>query len=136
MGPVVLDTSVVVAWFNADDAHHVSARSRLEAIVAGGRSFAISTVTYAELLTSPLKAERKRARELVRELGEGGLIPVDRDVAERAAELRLARKSLRTPDALIAATSDVRGSGALLTADRSLARLEGAEYVGASRRKR
>ncbi|MBJ7459502.1 MAG: PIN domain-containing protein [Thermoleophilaceae bacterium] len=134
MGPVVLDTGVIVAWFNTEDAHHGPTVERLGAITAAGQDFAISIVSYAELLTSRLKLERERSRELADALGARGLIPVDREIAERAAELRLARKSLRTPDALIAATSDLHGAGPLLTTDRSLARLDGAEYIGIARR--
>jgi predicted nucleic acid-binding protein len=42
---------------------------------------------------------------------------VDRDVAERAAQLRTAKPSLRMPDALILATADVHHADLVITAD-------------------
>ncbi len=43
-------------------------------------------------------------------------MPVDRSVAERAADLRGATKALRLPDALILATADLHAATAV-TAD-------------------
>lgn len=134
MGSVVLDTSVVIAWFDPADAHHREVRLRLDQLRADGIGLTISTVSYAELRSSRNQLQRQRAEELADALGERAVIPVDRVVAERAGEIRSHKPSVRLPDALIAATAYAVGADTLLTTDRRLARLDGVEYVG-SRRK-
>lgn len=134
MGPVILDSSVMIAWLNPDDAHHARATQRLTELSAAGHRFAVSAVGYSELMSNKRADRRAAIREVVDALGADAVIPVDREIAERAGELRARRPSLRTPDALIAATAAVRGSGDLLTADRAMSRLEGAEYLGGRRR--
>ncbi len=55
--------------------------------------------------------------------------PVDRAVAERAAELRAARASLRLPDALILATADLRNADVVITGDRHWTNVDGGARV-------
>jgi hypothetical protein len=53
-------------------------------------------------------------------------VPVDVDIADRAAELRAGTKSLQMPDTLIVATADLDSEVALLlTGDRAVSRLKG-----------
>jgi predicted nucleic acid-binding protein len=54
---------------------------------------------------------------------------VDRPVAERAAELRVARPSLRTPDAIVLATADVHDVDLVLTTDRRWAGVLGGRRI-------
>ena len=54
------------------------------------------------------------------------IVPVDVDVADRAAELRAGAKALRMPDALIVATAELDPEvETLVTGDRELAKLRG-----------
>jgi hypothetical protein len=46
------------------------------------------------------------------------VLPVDREVAERAATLRGAKRSLRLPGALILATADLQQADVAITGDR------------------
>jgi predicted nucleic acid-binding protein len=62
---------------------------------------AYSVVTRAELLANPAAEDPK----ILRLLASMDELPVDRRIAERAGRLRRARRSLRMPDALIAATA-------------------------------
>lgn len=133
MGPVVLDSSVIIAWLNPDDAHHERVTRRLQELAASGGRFAVSAVGYCELMSNKSRARRDAIRKAVEALGAESVIAVDREIAEHAGALRARRPSLRTPDALIAATAAIRGSGTLLTADRAMARLDGAEYLGGRR---
>lgn len=134
MGPIVLDSSVMIAWLNPGDPHHQQVTARLLELESEGNRFAVSAVGYAELMSNRSKRWRDSMREVVSALGPDGVIAVDREIAEQAGALRARRPSLRTPDALIAATAAVKGSGALLTADRAMARVDGAELVGVAPR--
>lgn len=90
-------------------------------------------MALAELLTTRDKLRRARVHALVAGLGPDAIIPVDRTVAEIAGALRANNRSIRTPDALIAACAIAVGADTLLTTDRRLARLDGVEYVGSRR---
>lgn len=107
MGVALLDSSAVVAFLSADDALHGAADAVVRRVVRE-HGLAVSTVTIAEVLTGA-KLGRHDETIVRRFLSEvvGTRIPVDEQVAERAAELRAERRSLRMPDALILATGDL-----------------------------
>ena len=113
----LLDSAVVAGFLDRDDAFHTAADARLRRLV-GRETLVASVITYAELLTGAALGHHDEAavrgffRELIDEVHS-----VDRDVAERAAELRSRRRSLRMPDALILATADVRHADVVVTAD-------------------
>lgn len=134
MGSVVLDTGVIIAFLDNADAHHDQVITELRERRAGRETFLLSMVTVAELMSSRRQARRARAVEMIETFGESGLIAVDRDVAERAGEIRNSSPSIALPDALVAATADVVGAQVLLTTDRKLARLNRVQYVGTKRR--
>ena len=104
---ILLDSTIVVGFLDADDALHEIAVSRLRAIV-GSHPLAASVISYAELMTGVSLGHHSHERvdrffdALVKDL-----LPVDRKVATRAATLRGKRISLRMPDALILATADL-----------------------------
>jgi predicted nucleic acid-binding protein len=132
MGPIVLDTSVVVAALNPDDAHHRSAVAELTARRVARQPIKISTVVIAELHS--VKRPRQAAwlawiDRFVDSLGADAVISVDRPTAELAGAARAKKPSLKLPDALIKATADQLG-GELLTADRKLAKLDGVTLIG------
>ncbi len=130
MGSRLLDTGVVIAWLNAEDAHHESVMGHLLSREADG-PFRVSAVTYAELRTAPGKRRQQAIDAWLALVGESAIVPVGAEIAEVAGHLRSKRKSLRLADALIAGTALVTGVDELLTTDRALARLEGVTYVGA-----
>lgn len=134
MGPVVLDTSVVVAAIDPADAHHRDAAAEITAL-RGNRELRISTISIAEL--NSIKGPNRRARleriaRFVDALGADSVVGIDRQTAELAGGARAQRPSLRLPDALIKATAD-RIGGELLTADRRLAKLDGVSLLGTHR---
>jgi predicted nucleic acid-binding protein len=105
---VILDSDAVVGFLNQDDALHDTADWAIRELAQEHRLVA-SVVTYAEVLTGA-RLGHHRADAVTGFFAEltPNLLPVDIDVAARAADLRAVVKSLRMPDALILATADVR----------------------------
>jgi predicted nucleic acid-binding protein len=105
---VVLDSDAVVGFLDRSDALHAAAKSVVHDLIVAGDRLLASVVTFAEVLTGAKlghhdeDAVRGFFRDLVVEL-----VPVDSEVAERAATLRARRKSLRMPDALVLASADL-----------------------------
>lgn len=136
MGPVVLDSSVVIALLNRDDAHSANATRVVSEYIRESREFRISAITLTELGAGRARNAQRMAvlDGYVRTLGSRGVIPVDEEIARAAGLLRARRKSIRTPDSLVAATAEICSADVLLTADRALARHPLGRYIGAARR--
>lgn len=122
MGVALLDSSVVVAFLDGDDALHGEADAAVRA-AAREHGLAVSAVTVAEVLTGA-KLGHHDETILRRFLVEvvGARFPVDEQIAERAAELRAANRALRTPDALILATGELHAD-VVVTGDARWARV-------------
>jgi predicted nucleic acid-binding protein len=107
VGLILLDSTVIVGFLDADDALHEVTVAKLKEAVRR-HAFVASVVNYAEVMTGV--ALGHHARESVDGFFEvfiKDLLPVDRHVAARAATLRGERRSLPMPDALILATADL-----------------------------
>ncbi len=108
MGLILLDSTVIVGFLDADDVLHETTVARFKEIV-GSHPLAASVISYAEVMNGVSLGHHPQANvdgffdALVKDL-----LPVDRVVAERAATLRGGRKSLSMPDALILATADLQ----------------------------
>ncbi len=108
MGLILLDSTVIVGFLDADDALHKASVASLREIVASN-PLAASVISYAEVMTGVSLGHHPREHvdgffdDLVKDL-----LPVDKPVAARAAVLRGKRKSLSMPDALILATADLQ----------------------------
>ena len=115
---MLLDSAVVAGFLDRDDVFHPPAAARVSEL-AGRERVAVAVITYAELLTGAgaghhaETAVRGFFADLVDEIHD-----VNRAVAERAAQLRVAKTTLRMPDALILATADVHEAALVITADR------------------
>jgi len=132
VGPVVLDTSVVIAALEVTDAHHRDAVAEITARRLARQPIKISTVTIAELhsVNRPGRAAwLSFVSRFVDSLGLDAVVDVDRPNAEVAGAARAKKPSLKLPDALIKGTADHIG-GELLTTDRRLAKLEGVTLIG------
>lgn len=89
----------------------------------GELSFAVTTVTLAEVLAGPISAgDEALVRRYRRVLSSWRLVELDADIAESAARLRIALR-LKLPDAVQAASALAIGADALITHDRDFARL-------------
>lgn len=95
---IVLDASVLIAHFDANDAHHQKARALLEK--SGGEALGASVMTLAETFVSPARAGRLEVIEsAVRQLGVEELV-IGADAAGRLATLRAGTK-LKMPDCCV-----------------------------------
>jgi predicted nucleic acid-binding protein len=85
---------------------------------------AVTTITVAEVLAGPLRAGNEELASRYRAaLASWQVIPLDLEIAERAARLR-ASVGLRLADAVQAASAIAINAHALVTHNRDFARLE------------
>ncbi len=104
---ILLDSTVIVGFLDADDALHEASVARLREIISSHLLVA-SVVSNAEVMTGvSLGHHPKKSVEGFFDILIKDLLPVDVPVAARAATLRGKRKSLSMPDALILATADI-----------------------------
>ena len=121
MGPVDLDASVAIGFLEQADAHHDRAVDALRE--CDGAPLSMAASAYSETLVRPLATGHgDKVEAFVDGLGVE-IVPVDREIARRAAELRSAHEALRLPDALVLATAQLRGAR-LLTFDGRLSQLQ------------
>ncbi len=120
MGLIHLDAGVIIGFLDADDAHHVAARSTLSDSLRRGDHLAIAASALAECLVGPARRGPK-AIELVRTVIDrlpASVVALDAEIATQAAVLRSRHRSLRLPDALVIATAANSGADRLITTDR------------------
>lgn len=126
---VVLDSDAVVAFLDRADALHDAADEAIRDLLGTDRLLA-SAVTYAEVLTGARlgRHDEKRVRGFFADL-ISEILPVDAKMADKAADLRARRKSLRMPDALILATADLHPEVDLVvTGDQRAAKISGSGF--------
>ena len=123
---ILLDSTVIVGFLDADDALHQATVARLRQIV-GTHALLASVISYAEVMTGvSLGHHSEDAVNGFFDVLVKDLLPVDRAVAARAAALRGARRSLRMPDALILATADLHDEiETVLCADEDWLKIKG-----------
>jgi predicted nucleic acid-binding protein len=126
VGLILLDSTVIVGFLDADDALHEATVARFREIVPT-HPLVASAITYAEVTTGvalghhPPETVDGFFQALVREI-----LPADTPVAARAGALRGRHPSLRMPDALILATADINPDiEAVLCGDRDWAKVKG-----------
>jgi predicted nucleic acid-binding protein len=118
---VLIDTSVLIAYFEPNDATHDVAVVLVDDFVQSGRNPAlVSPVTAMELLVRPMRVAPKGAVHVHAFLTHWPnltLLPIDLHVAQEAASLRATHR-FKPPDALVIATGIVGQVKHLLTNDR------------------
>lgn len=121
---MILGSDAVIGFLDRGDALHASADAAVRKFISEQRLL-VSVVTYAEVLTGARLGHHDEGR--VRGFFDeviSGVLPVDLDVADKAAEFRSHRQSLRMPDALILATAETNGEVDLIvTGDAGTATL-------------
>ena len=128
MGLALLDTSIVIATLNRDDALHRAAARALRA-ERDRHALAISALTYAEILVGPLRAGGRAVEVVERFAAQVRIADLSPDIARRAAELRASR-GLKLPDAVIVATGLRLGASVILTADARWKGIEKVKVIG------
>jgi predicted nucleic acid-binding protein len=124
---VVLDAGVVIAVLDTADSNHAAAVAALRE--HAGDDVRIPASALAEALVSP--SRRGVVQDIRETIASLGLVVVslDEEIAVLAARLRARRRTVRLPDALVAATGDFLDADVVLTTDRRLARLPRFRYV-------
>jgi predicted nucleic acid-binding protein len=120
VGLTVLGAGVVIALLDATDAHHVAAIAAVTTARDRGDTIMLPASAYAECLVAPYR----RGEDAVAvvdgfiDVLPAHVEPADRSIAAAAARLRAVHgPALRLPDALVIATSLVRGGDRILTTD-------------------
>ena len=120
MGLTHLDAGVIIAFLDADDSRHDTATSVLADALERADRLSIAASALAECLVGPARRSTK-AVELVRTaIGRlpASVVPLDEQIATRAAMLRARHRTLKLPDALVIATAETSGADRLITTDR------------------
>jgi predicted nucleic acid-binding protein len=122
VGTVAFDASIIIGFLDPADALHAEAVHRMKPWLTGGNTRLVPASVYAEILVWPLRL--RRADQIEEYLAKTGMevVPIDRSVARRAAQLRAEFQSLRLPDALALATALERDA-ILLTLDARVRRI-------------
>ena len=97
-----------------------AATSALATALDDADRLSIAASALAEGLVGPARRSPK-AVELVRTASgrlPTSVVPLDEDLATRAAVLRARHRTLKLPDALVIATADTTGADRLITTDR------------------
>jgi predicted nucleic acid-binding protein len=112
----VVDSSVVIAFLDPDDALHAGA---VDALSRGGEEFLVPATVFAEVLVLPNRLGREEAARIERFFDDLPIAvePVDRRIASSASRLRAAT-NVSLGDAVVIATGEVLGADAVLTGDR------------------
>ena len=85
---------------------HDPAYREMTRIVASGSRMWISRMAWIEVLS---KGSDVIVRDAIQFLGRFGLDEIDDEISHRAAALRRERPRLKSPDAIILATAQIRG---------------------------
>ena len=120
MGLIVVDAGVLIGFLDSNDAHHEAADEVLHEAIERTDRLVLPASAYADILVGPAR-RGATAVTTAREMTERvpiEVLPLDAAIAEAAARLRAAHKSLKLPDALVIATADVVEADQLVTTDR------------------
>jgi predicted nucleic acid-binding protein len=119
VGRVALDADVVIAFLDPRDDQHALAVAELRPRLVAGDELLVGATVYAETIVRPLQQGTDATVDSFLDAAGITVVPVDRAVARRAAQLRAEHTSLRLPDAMSLATA-LATDAALLTLDKKL----------------
>lgn len=121
MGLTVLDAGVIIAFLDANDAHHAEAQAALGDARSRNDRLVLPASALAEILVGPSR-NGATAVAAVRDLVDRVPIavePLDAEIAVAAAAIRARHRSLKLPDALVIATARHLDADHLITTDRA-----------------
>lgn len=127
---VVVDSAPIIYLLDGHATLARRFRPIFERHAAGELSFAVTTITIAEVLTGPLLAGDEALAERYRSvLTSWYVIELTAEIAVSAARLRASLK-LKLPDAVQAASAIAVNADALVTHDRDFSRLNVLRVLG------
>ncbi len=129
---VYVDAQVVIYSVEQRGAWKPALEPLWAAYQAGTVDVVTSELSLLEVLVRPLREHDQPTAAAYRDALGGGLarmLPISPEVIERAARLRAAVRSLRTPDAIHAATAIQAGCVAFLSNDQGFRQVAGLPLV-------
>lgn len=102
MSGFAFDTNIVIDAL----AGYPPARGELQRAIAFGSRPWLSRMAWIEVMS---KGNEALVRDMQAFLSRFGLDEIDEEIAQRAAALRRERPRLKSPDAIILATAQIRG---------------------------
>lgn len=126
---LLLDSAPII--YTLEDHPRLAARFKplFDAHAAGRVRFAVTTITLAETLTGALQeGDEALARRYRAVLEAWQIVPLDADIAERAARLRASFR-LKLADAVQAASALSINAAALVTHDRDFSRIRSLRVI-------
>jgi predicted nucleic acid-binding protein len=125
---LLVDSAPIIYFLEGHPKFAQRFKPLFEAHAQGRLRFAVRTVTVAEVLTGPLRADEALARRYRAILGSWQLVELDIDIAESAARLR-ASLGLGLADAVQVASALAVNAAALVTHDRDFSRLRSLRVI-------
>lgn len=126
---LLVDTAPIIYVLEGHRSLAPRFRPLFDAHAAGHFRFAVSTITLAEVLTGPLQAGNDAlARRYRAVLESWQIVPLDADIAENAARLRISTR-LKLPDAVQLASALAVNAAGLVTHDRDFSRVSALRVI-------
>lgn len=126
---VLLDSAPIIYVLEAHPKQGRRFQRLFERHAAGDLTFAVTTITIAEVLSGPFAAGEESLAKRYRALMESWqVVDLTADIAESAARFR-ARLNLKLPDAVQAASAIAVNADALVTHDRDFSKLKGLKVL-------
>jgi predicted nucleic acid-binding protein len=130
---VYLDANVFIYGVEGTPPYFDLVAPVIRAVVEGGQDAVTSEITLAECLVGPFRHRDERTErafyDVLRPRGGLTVAPVTREVLVGAARLRAARRALKLPDAVHAATARLYSCSVFLTNDTHVRAVPGLEVV-------
>lgn len=122
MARVALDADVLIAFLDPGDDQHSRAVGELRPRLTAGDELLVGATVYAEAIVRPLQQGTDATVDAFLDEAGVAVVPIDRTVARRAADLRARHPSLRLPDAMPLAVA-LESNASFLTLDKKLKRV-------------
>ncbi len=120
---VFLDTAPLIYFLDSDERYGPKAQAVLEEILSDGKSIVSSAITCTEYLVYPYRTHNQQKIEVFFEFMDDfgiPLLPINAEIAEKAAQIRARYKDFKTMDSLQLAAAVWAGCDVFLTNDRQL----------------
>jgi predicted nucleic acid-binding protein len=126
---LLIDSAPIIYFLESHPKFGPRFAALFEAHAKGRFRFAVTTITVAEVLTSPFQAKAAAlARRYLSTLDSWQTVNLDKEIAEAAARLR-AEFRLKLADAVQVASARAIGAAALVTHDRDFSRLKSLRVI-------